>query len=106
MRCSGKVAVITGGARGIGLTLAYGLAREGASIALLDVLPEVDAAAAALAESTGVPAMGLHSDVTNPESVNSAFAKVHVELGVPNVLITSAGITSWCDSIDVTPEDW
>lgn len=106
MRCSGKIAVITGGARGIGLTLAYGLAKEGAAIALLDVLPEVQSSAEALAANTGVPTIGLHCDVTDPESVNAAFAQVHGELGVPNVLITSAGITSWCDSIDVTPEDW
>ena len=60
----GRTAVITGGARGIGLAVARSLAAEGADVALLDLLDVVDESAAAIARDFGVRAIGRRLDVT------------------------------------------
>ena len=52
----GKVAVVTGGARGLGLSMAAALARHGVRVGLVDLLDEVEASAAALAQEAGVEA--------------------------------------------------
>jgi NAD(P)-dependent dehydrogenase (short-subunit alcohol dehydrogenase family) len=98
----GKVAVVTGGARGLGLSMARSLARHGVRVGLVDLLDEVEASAAALpGEGVGVTA-----DVTSADDVAAAFAGVSERLGSPSLLVNAAGITVWEDSLDATPESW
>lgn len=99
---AGKVAVVSGGARGLGLSMARALARHGVRIGLLDLLEEVEASAEAL----GVDAVGVRADVTSAESVAAAFARVAEVLGSPSLLVNAAGVTVWEDSLDVSPESW
>lgn len=103
---AGRVAVVTGGARGIGFSLASALARQGANVALLDLLPDVEESARRLAAETGVRTASSLADVTDPESVDAAFAAVRDQLGTADVLVTAAGITIWGDSADVEPATW
>lgn len=103
---AGRVAVVTGGARGIGYSLASALARQGASVGLLDLLPEVEESARRLADETGVATAAATVDVTDPESVEAAFAAVRETLGTADVLVTAAGITIWGDSVDVDERTW
>jgi NAD(P)-dependent dehydrogenase (short-subunit alcohol dehydrogenase family) len=103
---AGQVAVITGGARGLGLSMAHGLARWGVKIALLDVLPEVNTSAEKVQREFGVQSLGVTGDVTDDGSVAAAFSEVGRTLGSPGILINAAGITVWEDSIDVTKESW
>jgi NAD(P)-dependent dehydrogenase (short-subunit alcohol dehydrogenase family) len=103
---AGQVAVITGGARGLGLSMAHGLARWGVKIALLDVLPEVNTSAETMQREFGVQSLGVTGDVTDDGSVAAAFAEVSRTLGSPGILINAAGITVWEDSIDVSKESW
>ena len=103
---AGRVAVVTGGARGLGYSLASALARQGASVALLDLLPEVEASAARLAEETGVPTAWATVDVTDAASVDTAFADARAALGTADILLTAAGITIWGDAADVEPAAW
>ena len=103
---SGSVAVVTGGARGIGYSLARALADNGAVVGIIDILDEVSKSAAELARVTGVAAAGVTTDVRDPDALDDAFGQLEAELGVADILITSAGITIWGDSIDVTREDW
>jgi NAD(P)-dependent dehydrogenase (short-subunit alcohol dehydrogenase family) len=103
---NGRTAVITGGARGIGLTLARALAADGVGVALLDLLDSVEDAAQAIAEHYGVPAHGQRIDVTDQAAVADAFRVVREKLGVPRVLVTAAGIEINGDSVKVTPEQW
>lgn len=103
---TGKTAVVTGGARGIGYTVARALAAEGADVAILDLLDTVEASAARIAEDFGVRTLGLHLDVTDQDATAAAFARVRDELGVPQVLLTAAGIEINGDSIDVTAAAW
>jgi NAD(P)-dependent dehydrogenase (short-subunit alcohol dehydrogenase family) len=103
---SGSVAVITGGGRGIGYSLAHALAMSGAKVGLIDVLGEVGDACAQLAADSGVVTAAVNCDVRDPAALDAAFGELHTALGVADILITSAGITIWGDSVDVTHEDW
>jgi NAD(P)-dependent dehydrogenase (short-subunit alcohol dehydrogenase family) len=102
----GKIAVVTGGARGLGLQMATALAAHGAEIALIDLLPEVTESAARLAQAKLVRTVGISADVTNADSIGGAIAAIAGSLGTPSILVNAAGITEWGDSIDVTPEKW
>ncbi|MCU1636451.1 MAG: uncharacterized protein JWQ68_1690, partial [Cryobacterium sp.] len=102
----GRTAVITGGARGLGYSIGRALARQGVDVGLLDVLPQVSDSAAALAREFGVKAVGAHADVTDPASVNTAFAAVAATLTTPSILVTAAGVTAWSDSVDVDAASW
>jgi NAD(P)-dependent dehydrogenase (short-subunit alcohol dehydrogenase family) len=102
----GKIAVVTGGARGLGFQMASALAAHGVEIALVDLLPAVTNSAAQLAQTRAVRTVGISADVTSAESIGGAVAAVAGSLGAPSILINAAGITEWGDSVDVTPELW
>lgn len=101
----GQVAVVTGGARGIGFSLAGALARQNVHVALLDLLPDVTDSARTLAVA-GVKSLGLRADVTSEEALATAFAEVSRELGSPTILVNAAGITIWEDSLEGTKASW
>jgi NAD(P)-dependent dehydrogenase (short-subunit alcohol dehydrogenase family) len=103
---NGKVAMVTGGARGLGLQMATALASHGVSVALLDLLPQVTESATTLAAAQGVRAIGVVTDVTDEESLRAATAAVVEQLGTPSILINAAGITIWGESVDVTAAEW
>jgi NAD(P)-dependent dehydrogenase (short-subunit alcohol dehydrogenase family) len=102
----GRTAIITGGARGLGYSLATALAGSGMRIGLLDLLPSVKASAERLAAEYGVEARGWVVDVTDAGAIDAVFSDAETELGTPSVLITAAGITTWGDSVDVPSETW
>ena len=92
-RLSGKRALITGGAGGIGRKVAGMMAREGADVALSDLnLDGAEAAAAEIAEQTGRKAIGLKHDVTQAEEWARVVGEADDALGGLNVLVNNAGI--------------
>ena len=103
---AGKVAVVTGGARGLGLSMGRALARHGVRVGLVDLLDEVSEGSAALAKETGVESVGATADVTAAADVAAAFARVSETLGSPSLLVNAAGITVWEESLDATVESW
>jgi len=100
----GRVAVVTGGARGIGAATARRLAREGAAVALLDLDEEQAAATAAVLG--GPSSIGLGCDVADPASVEAAVGQVLAELGRLDVLVNNAGITRDNLLFKMPVEDW
>jgi NAD(P)-dependent dehydrogenase (short-subunit alcohol dehydrogenase family) len=103
---TGRTAVVTGGARGLGLSMARALAGQGASVALFDVLDQVPGSAAELSRETGVDAAGFVVDVTSEAGVTDGFRAAADRLGVPSILVNAAGITVWSDSIDTELASW
>ena len=106
-RYDGRVAVITGAARGIGFGCATRFAEEGASVAVVD-LDEAAAADAAgrLPVQGGAKAIGVGADVSNTESGEAAIARVVEELGGIHVLVNNAGITRDNLLFKLTDDDW
>lgn len=103
---AGRTAVVTGGARGLGYAIATALAKHGASVALLDLLPSVQDAAASLASETGATTIGVSVDVTSPDSIGDALTTVADQLGVGSVLVNAAGISLGVPALDTTLAQW
>ena len=90
-----QVAVITGGASGIGFATAKMMAREGAEVAILDLDAE---AAKAAAKKIGGKALGIGCDVTDPASVKAAFDQVVSKFGGVDIAVSNAG-AAWQGTI-------
>ena len=108
-RFDGRVAVITGAARGIGFGIAQRFASEGARVAVLD-LDEATArkSASALpgADRPRTSHLGVGCDVADAASVDAAVDKVVAELGGLHVLVNNAGVTRDNLLYKMTEEDW
>lgn len=92
-RLTGKVALVTGGARGLGRVIAEALASAGASVALTS--RDGDAAAETartVAEATGSRSLGLALDVTRADEVESVVGRTIEVLGAVDILVNNAGI--------------
>ena len=87
----GKVAIVTGAARGIGFATAAELSRRGASVVVLDLDPEAAAAAAAALPG---PALGLAADVTDRGAMQRVVAETVERYGGVDVVVANAGIAS------------
>jgi NAD(P)-dependent dehydrogenase (short-subunit alcohol dehydrogenase family) len=89
----GRVALITGGGRGLGRAMADGLASAGADVALAGRRAErVEAAAREIAEEYGRRAVGVRADVTSPQDVEALVRRVHDEFGRIDILVNNAGV--------------
>jgi len=110
MKLAGKIALVTGGATGIGRATVLALAREGASVAVSYCKSKAAAAEAAqLAEQLGVRALAVQADVTRDAQVRAMVEEVARELGGLDCLVNSAG---WTQRVphrrldDLTDEIW
>ena len=102
----GKVAVVTGGTRGIGLAIVKAFLQEGASVALFGSRQEtVDKALAEIqAEDKDAKVIGLAPDLANFSAVESAMAKVKETFGKIDVLANNAGVSAREPLYDYSPE--
>jgi 2-hydroxycyclohexanecarboxyl-CoA dehydrogenase len=101
-----RVAVVTGGASGIGLGVCRRLAADGHLIGVLDRNgPGAEAAADEL-RAAGTKAVAVEVDVADRASVAAAFDRVRAELGPVEILVTSAGIESFQPVLDITGDSW
>lgn len=101
---AGQVALVTGAARGIGRAIALALAREGASVAVADMLDAGDTARAAQAQ--GSRAIALSCDVTDAAAVKSTVDRVLQEFGRIDILVNNVGGSIPGDAETITPEGW
>ena len=98
-----RVAVVTGGASGMGRSICEHLAARGDRVAVLDIDGDV---AVATAEAIGESAIACRCDVADRSSVDAAMDAVRRELGPIEILVTSAGITWFEPFLDVTLDSW
>jgi len=114
----GKVALITGGARGQGRTHALALAREGAEIAITDLHEDIAPVPYAMAsrddleetarqvEAEGRRCLALSADVRSAEQMDDAVARTVAELGSVDVLCANAGIWAAAPLAEMSDEQW
>lgn len=101
------VAVITGGARGIGFGIARALASEGYRIALIDLDPAaLEAASALLSHKDGSPILTAQADVTVKSQVEGAMKTIAGAAGRIDVLVNNAGIVRDRRLVNLEEEDW
>ncbi len=104
---AGKVAIVTGGAIGLGRTMAEYLAAFGANVAVVD-LDEAGAnrAAREIASSQGVRAIGCRCNVASVGEIQAAVDRVVAELGTVDILLNNAGINVREPALEVSEEHW
>ena len=104
---AGKVAVVTGGTRGIGRAIAERLLREGASVAFCGRSPEsVARAVAEMANTMGGKVFGEAADLSKPEDVRRFFQSVDARLGDVRILINNAGLGIFRRVADMSLQEW
>jgi NAD(P)-dependent dehydrogenase (short-subunit alcohol dehydrogenase family) len=103
MRLKDKVAIITGGARGIGRAVAEGYAREGARVCIADIEDKV---AAETARDIGKSAFSARLDVTKMDSIKSVVAQVEAEAGGIDILFNNAAIFDMGPVVEITEQSY
>jgi 2-hydroxycyclohexanecarboxyl-CoA dehydrogenase len=101
-----RVAVVTGGASGIGLGVARGLAADGNRVAIVDRNADAAEAAADELNGGGPAALAVVVDVADRSSVDAGFERIRAELGPVEILVTSAGIESFTPVLDIDSDGW
>ncbi|MDQ0062525.1 3-oxoacyl-[acyl-carrier protein] reductase [Paenibacillus harenae] len=102
----GKVAIVTGAARGIGKATAIALAKEGVNVGLLARNEAALRQVAAELEGLGVKAAYAVADVSSKEQVEAAIEAIKNELGSADILINNAGIATFGTVLEMDPEEW
>jgi NAD(P)-dependent dehydrogenase (short-subunit alcohol dehydrogenase family) len=105
-RLANKVAIVTGGAQGIGRGISEVFVENGASVAILDWNAETGAATAAELQLAGSPVVFVECDVSDEGSVEHAVERTVSELGALHVLVNNAGIFTPMKGIEASSEDW
>ena len=103
VRLRGKVAIITGGARGMGAATVRAFVLEGAKVAIADLL---DDAGSALAEELGEAARFYHHDVTSEAAWNTLVEQVELDLGPIDILVNNAGILLFRSLLETSRDDF
>jgi 2-hydroxycyclohexanecarboxyl-CoA dehydrogenase len=106
MSLKGKVAVVTGGGRGIGQAIATVLATQGAAVAVWDLNLESAEKTVAEIQAAGGTAIAVGGDAADADDVAAAAALTHRELGAVNILVNNAGVTAYESFVSITEESW
>lgn len=105
-KLEGRVAVVTGGARGIGKAICERLAAEGASLAIVDIMKEVADETVAEFKEKGVNAIAFGANVAKPEDADNTIKAVVEEMGKIDILVNNAGITRDTLMMRMSEADW
>ncbi|MBW8766711.1 MAG: 3-oxoacyl-ACP reductase FabG [Geodermatophilales bacterium] len=101
-----RVAIVTGGARGIGAATAVRLTQDGFAVAVLDLDETAAKATVDTIEAAGGQALAIGADVSDAEQVETAVARIATELGPPVVLVNNAGVIRDNMLFKMTESDW
>ena len=106
MRIKDKVALVTGGSRGIGRAICLRLATEGAKVAVVDILEQEAAQTAEEIKAKGAQALALKTDVTQLDQVRACVQKIKDTWGAVDILVNNAGWDKVEPFVDSQPETW
>jgi NAD(P)-dependent dehydrogenase (short-subunit alcohol dehydrogenase family) len=107
MRLDGKCVLITGGARGIGKSIAEAIAQAGADVAIVDInLIAAQTTAADIASEHGIRSIAIAADVTKPADVDRMIDQTLIEFGRLDVVFCNAGIGNNVPAEQMTYEQW
>ena len=101
-----KVAIITGGGRGMGRTHAIVLARAGAKVVVSDISEEKSLSVVKEIENEGGEAIAIKCDISKKEEVENLVNKTIEKWGKVDILVNNAGIAEFKPFLDLTEEDW
>jgi 3-oxoacyl-[acyl-carrier protein] reductase len=102
----GKIALVTGAARGIGFEIARALGEAGARIALVDLTVQDLEQASRLLVGDGLTVLQIRADVSNPGQVSAAVQTVYDEWGRLDILVNNAGICPQTRLSEISEEEW
>jgi NAD(P)-dependent dehydrogenase (short-subunit alcohol dehydrogenase family) len=100
----GQIAVVTGGSRGIGRGVCLRLADEGARLAILDITAADETRE--LVHYRGCESWFMETDISDPDSIERAFAQLESDWGVPRALANVAGVFEDVPFLETTPAIW
>ncbi|MFF3571020.1 SDR family NAD(P)-dependent oxidoreductase [Nocardia jiangxiensis] len=103
---AGRVAVVTGGASGMGRSICESFAAHGYRTAVLDIDGTAADEVAEKLRVDGATALAHAVDVTDREAVFEAMREVRAEFGPIDILVTSAGLVGFAPFTEITPQDW
>ncbi len=106
MAKTGRVAVITGAASGMGLAIARHLAAQGSRVGLLDLQGDALQRVSETLRDMGATAIAAAADVTERAAVDAALDKLRVQLGPIEIMITAAGLDAFEPFTEITPQSW
>ena len=101
-----KVALVTGGATGIGAAISRRLARDGIAVGVLDIAIDEARKVADQIGSAGGKAIALQADITHREQVKAALARLREAFGSITILVNNAGITGMVSFEELTDAQW
>jgi len=104
MRLKGKIAVVTGAARGIGREIAIRFAKEGATVVLVDVLMATETEQQV--KALNVPVMATVVDIADPVAIEHMVAEIHAWKGPIDILVNNAGIIAREGILELKNELW
>jgi NAD(P)-dependent dehydrogenase (short-subunit alcohol dehydrogenase family) len=107
LKLSGKVALVTGAASGIGQAAALRIAEEGATIIIADLQEEAGNQTASQIEQAGGKAVFIRVDVSQPQDVDASFRRIREPYGRLDCACNNAGIDGdWADALSCTQENF
>ncbi|MDH4136046.1 MAG: SDR family oxidoreductase [Anaerolineae bacterium] len=103
---NGKVAIVTGAARGIGRAIALRFGQEGASVAVVDLREAEGHETVRLIEAAGSQAMFIHTDMSDQDQVQAMVDTVVKQWGAIHILVNNAGICPFEDFLEMSEDLW
>jgi gluconate 5-dehydrogenase len=103
---TGRVAVVTGGSRGLGLEIAHGLGEAGASVAITARREEWLGPALRDLGAAGIDARALACDVADDAQVARLTAEIHEQCGRVDILVNAAGVSWGASAVEMPPDRW
>ncbi|WP_209122696.1 SDR family NAD(P)-dependent oxidoreductase [Alkalihalobacillus sp. BA299] len=103
---SNKVAIVTGGNRGLGRSMALALAEAGADVVIVGRDDQLNKKVVTEVEELGRQALGLSVDLRNVEAIQQMIATVKAQFGKVDVLVNNAGVSSTNFALEVTEQEW